>query len=183
MECWFYRGEQELLGIHERLKRTPCPHCKVVGALNRHGSLRGYDESSPRQKTVRARRVFCSNRNARPGCGRTFSLWLADKIRRVSLTAAGLHTFLKRAVAGGIAAAVGGLECRLSDRTLQRLWARFHQGQSKIRTALAQRCKPPQPADAPRTPAAQTLAHLEAAFPDSVCPIAAFQQALRTFFL
>jgi hypothetical protein len=62
----------------------------VVGTLIRHGCLCGYDSSSPRRKTVRARRIFCSNRQARRGCGRTFSVWLADKIRRLSLTADGL---------------------------------------------------------------------------------------------
>ena len=85
---WFYRSDEEWTAIAERLKQTPCPHCKVVGTLIRHGCLYGFDESSPQRKTVRARRIFCSNRNARPGCGRTFSVWLADKIRRLSLTTA-----------------------------------------------------------------------------------------------
>ena len=43
--------------IVERLKRTPCPHCKVVGTLIRHGFLYGFDESSPQRKTLRARRI------------------------------------------------------------------------------------------------------------------------------
>ena len=72
--------------LRERLKQTPCPHCKVVGTLIRHGFLYGFDESNPQRKTVRARRIFCSNRHARRGCGRTFSVWFADKIRRLSLT-------------------------------------------------------------------------------------------------
>jgi hypothetical protein len=86
-ERWFVRNGDEWLAIAERLKQTPCPHCKVVGALNRHGFLYGFDEGSPQRKTVRARRVFSSNRRARPGCGRTFSIWLAEKIKRLSLTA------------------------------------------------------------------------------------------------
>ena len=47
---WFYRSEQEWTAICERLKHTPCPHCKVVGTLIRHGSLRGYDDSNPRER-------------------------------------------------------------------------------------------------------------------------------------
>jgi hypothetical protein len=180
---WFYRGGQELLAICEKLKQTACPHCKVIGTLNRHGSLRGYDASS-RQRTVRARRVYCSNRHARKGCGRTFSIWLADKIRRLSLTTGCLHKFLKLVVANGIAAAVRELDSPLSDRTLQRIWQRFKHGQSKIRTALLPRCDPPPlPAESPQSPAAEVLAHLEAAFPNAGCPIAAFQHAMRTFFL
>lgn len=186
---WFYRGERELFAIYEKLKQTPCPYCKRTGTLNRHGTLSGYDESSRRRKTVRARRVYCSKRNARPGCGRTFSIWLANKIRRFGLTTVCLHEFLKLVVTGGIAAAIGDLDCHLSDRTLQRIWARFNQHQSKIRTALLTRCPPPQhSAESPQTPAAQVLAHLSVAFsgsaiPDAVCPIAAFQDTMRTFFL
>jgi hypothetical protein len=183
-ERWFYRNVDEWNALVERLKQTPCPHCQVVGALIRHGTLCGYDESSS-QRVVRARRLFCSNRSARRGCGRTVSVWLADKIRRLSLTTGALWRFLQRAVAGSIAAAIRAVDCQRSDRTWQRLWKRFDRGQSKIRTALWGRCPPP---DLPLEPslrpaAAQVLAHLHAAFPDVPCPIAAFQHTLRTFFV
>jgi hypothetical protein len=178
---WFYRSDEEWNAIAERLKQTPCPHCKAVGTLIRHGFLRGFDESSPR-KTLRARRIFCSNRQARRGCGRTFSVWLADKIRRLSLTTGALWRFLHRAAVVGILAAIRGSNCHLSDRTWQRVWKRFDLAQSKIRTALSGRCPPPElPAE--HQPAAHVLAHLQAAFADADCPIAAFQHTLRTFFV
>ncbi len=50
---WFYGSAAEWLAIADRLKLTPCPHCQVVGTLNRHGFLYGFDDSSPRRKTVR----------------------------------------------------------------------------------------------------------------------------------
>ena len=179
---WFYRSAEEWGAIVERLKWTPCPHCKVVGTLIRHGFLYGFDESSPQRKTLRARRIFCSNRHARYGCGRTFSVWLADKVRRLSLTTGGLWRFLQRAVADGIRAALRGNDCHLSDRTLLRIWKRFRHGQSNIRTALFGRCPPPElPAEC--RPAAQVLVHLQAAFPDAHCPITTFQHTLRTFFV
>jgi hypothetical protein len=182
---WFCRSDEEWTAGAERLKLTPCPHCKVVGNLIRHGFLRGFDDSSPRRKTVRARRVLCSNRNARRGCGRTFSVWCADKIRRLSLTTGTLWRFLERAVACGILAAIRAAACHLSDRTWQRVWKRFDQGQSKIRTALSGRCPPPElPAAGTHRPAAaQVLAHLRAAFPGADCPITAFQHTLHTFFV
>jgi hypothetical protein len=182
---WFYRNAEEWSAIAERLKQTPCPHCKVVGALIRHGYLRGYDECNSQQKTVRARRIFCSNRIARRGCGRTFSVWVADKVRRLSLTTHALWRFLKDAVADSIAAAIRVVaDCRRSDRTWQRIWTRFDQGQSKIRTALSGRCPPPElPAEPSHRPAAQVLAHLQAAFPGADCPIATFQHTMRTFFV
>jgi hypothetical protein len=180
----FYRSVEEWTGIAEGLKQAPCPHCRVVGALIRHGNLYGFDESSPQRKTLRARRIFCSNRQARPGCGRTFSVWLADKIRRLSLTTGALWRFLQCAIGGGILAAIRAADCRLSDRTMQRIWKRFDRGQSKIRTALCGRCPPPElPALPARQPAAHVLAHLEAAFPGAHCPIASFQHSMQTFFV
>jgi hypothetical protein len=177
---WFCTAEQ-FTALAERLKQTPCPHCKVVGTLIQHGSLYGFDDSSPQRKTRRARRLFCSNRNRRPGCGRTFSVWFADKIRRLSITAHLLWRFLHHAAAGSIAAAIRATDSHLSARTWQRLWKRFVLGQSKIRTALF-RCGAPPP-DPSHRPVAQVLAHLQAAFPNADCPIASFQQTLRTFFL
>jgi hypothetical protein len=181
-ERWFYCSAEEWIAFAERLKQTPCPHCKVIGALIRHGFLRGYDDSRPQRKTVRGRRIFCSNRNARRGCGRTVSVWCADKIRRLSLTTAALWCFLHRAATDSISAAIRTIDCQLSDRTWQRLWQRFDRGQSKIRTALSGWCPPPE-LPAGHRPAAQVLAHLHAAFPDARCPIAAFQHTLRTFFV
>lgn len=185
---WFYRSDEEWRAIAERLKLTPCPHCRVVGALIRHGYLRGFDDGSPPRRTVRARRIFCSNRRTRPGCGKTFSVWLADKIRRLSLTTGALWRFLQRVAAGPVRAASRAADGPLSDRTWQRIWRRFNLGQARIRTALCERCPPPElpprlPAEPAPRPAAAVLAHLRAAFPDAPCPIAAFQHTLRTFFL
>jgi hypothetical protein len=184
---WFCRSTEEWHAIVERLKQTPCPHCKVVGTLNRHGCWYGFDETS-KQKTLRARRLFCSNRNARPGCGRTVSVWCADKIRRLSLSAGFLWKFLTAAAAGSVLAAYRALPCFRSDRTLQRIWTRFHNGQSKIRTALFGLGPPPElpatpPAKPCHRPAAHVLAHLQATFPHADSPIAAFQYTLRTFFI
>ena len=183
---WFYRSAEEWNAIAERLKQTPCPHCKAVGTLIRHGYLHGFDECNSQRKTVRARRIFCSNRNARHGCGRTLSVWLADKVRRLSLTTRALWRFLQRAVAGSIAAAIRAVaDCRRSGRTWQRIWKRFDLGQSKIRTALSAWRPPPElpPEPSHRPAAAQVLAHLQAAFPDADCPIANFQHSMRTFFV
>jgi hypothetical protein len=184
-ERWFYRDEQEWAAFAERIKLTACPHCKAVGTLIRHGSLYGFDDSTPPRRTVRARRIFCSNRHRRPGCGRTFSVWLAGKIRRLSLGTCRLWAFLQRAVAGTLAEAIRAAGCSFSDRTWQRLWNRFDRGQSAIRIALLGRGPPPElPAAGVRRPAAaQVLAHLRATFPNTDCPIAAFQMAMRFFFV
>ena len=181
---WFWRTQEQWVALRERLKRMSCPHCKVVGMLIRHGFLRGYDDQSPTRKTVRAYRIFCSNRHARRGCGRTFSVWRADKIRRLSLTTHSLWKFLQEAVSGSRVAAMRCLDSPLSDRTLQRVWRRFVLAQSAIRTALSQYGPPPDPpGTSALCPEAQVIAHLRAAFPDDDCPITAFQESMRTSFL
>jgi hypothetical protein len=177
----FVQGPHGWLSLAQQLKLTACRYCKVVGALLRHGFLYGFDEQNPRHKTVRAQRIFCSNRNARPGCGRTFSVWLADKIRRLSLTATFLWHFLRHAANGSVRAASCALPCHLEYRSLLRIWQRFLKAQSKLRTALCSRCLPPH--QRAQTPMAQVLAHLQGAFHDADAPIAAYQLALQAFFL
>jgi hypothetical protein len=179
---WFYRDEAEWIAIAERLKVTACPHCHVVGNLIRHGALQGFDES--RRIVLRAHRVYCSPRNRRRGCGRTVSVWLADKIQRLKVTTRRLWNFIQMAVTGTIEAAIRALQSRLSDRTWQRIWARFTAAQSNLRTALANRSPIPDPPPKPsRRPEALVLAHLQSAFPNAECPITAFHHTIQTFFL
>lgn len=180
MERWFYRTEEEWTKWVERLKLTPCPHCQLVGRLIRHGCLVGYDESQ--RQTLRARRVYCSNRHSQAGCGRTVSVWVSDKIRRLSLSTHAVWRFLQQAIAGSIAAATRSMtESERSDRTWQRLWQRFQLAQSSLRTALLTRCPPPTLSSV--RPEAQVITHLQAAFPQADCPLAAFQHASHLFCL
>lgn len=178
MERWFYRTAEEWTELVERLKVTPCPHCHVVGSLNRHGTLMGYDESQ--RQVLRARRVYCSNRHSQSGCGRTFSVWLADKIRRLSLSTHVVWRFLQQVIAGSIAAAARSMTER-SDRTWQRVWKRFQLAQTILRSALIKRCPPPTLFS--DRPEAQVIAHLQVAFSQDNCPLAAFQHASHFFCL
>lgn len=179
---WFYRDEAEWIEISSQLKLMACPHCKVVGNLIRHGALQGFDED--RRIVLRAHRVFCSRRHRRRGCGRTVSVWLADKIKRLKVTTRRLWDFLQQAVSGTIETAIRALHSRFCDRTWQRVWARFNAAQSQVRTALANRSPPPErPLKPSRRPAALVLAHLHAVFGNGDCPIAAFQLTIQAFFM
>jgi len=175
--------QEEVEAVLSNLKMMACPHCKRVGSLIRHGVLRGNDEDHRREKSVRAWRVFCSNRDRATGCGRTFSVWLANKIKRLFLTADSLWAFLKQAVlSGNKLQAFRNLDSGLSDSAPYRIWKRFHEAQSAIRTSLRPLCKPPDIAS--QQPAELTLAHLETAFEHhSLGPIAAFQVSLQTSFV
>jgi len=178
-----YSSQEEIDAVLVTLKTAACPHCKKVGNLIRHGVLRGNDENHSREKSVRAYRIFCSNRNRATGCGRTFSVWMADKIKRLFLTADSLWAFLKQAVlSGNKMQAFRSLKSGLSDSAPYRIWKRFHEAQSAIRTALCPLCRPPDIAS--QRPAELTLAHLETTFErHSLNPIAAFQVTLQTSFV
>lgn len=179
---WFYRNNEEWIAMAEEIKLKPCQHCEVVGMLILHGGSHGRDESG--RIVLRARRVFCSNRNRRSGCGRTSSVWPADHLKRLKVTTSRLWQFLIQAVAGPLGAAIRDINSRLSDRTWQRIWRRFDLAQSPIRTALLDRCPPPDSLLQPsHRPAGQVLAHLRSAFPGATCPIAAFQHAVKAFVM
>jgi hypothetical protein len=171
-----------------KLKITPCPHCKMVGSLIKHGFLRGYDQNNQLNKTVRAARVFCSNRRTTgcgraTGCGRTFSVWMADKIKRLFLSADSLWQFLSGAVSSGNKLqAFRALDSGLSDSAAYPIWRRFLNAQAAIRTALNGLCEPPQIVS--DCPAELTLAHLHKAFNEHpLSPIAAFGANLQSFFI
>ena len=180
---WICGSQEEFESVRGKLKTTACPHCKSVGNLIRHGFLRGYDDKHQRERTVRAWRIFCSNRNRATGCGRTFSVWAANKVKRLFLTADSLWSFLKQAVSSGNKLqAFRKLNSGLSDSAPYRIWKRFHQAQCAIRTALGSLCKPPECAS--QQPAELTLAHLESAFEQHpLGPLAAFQVTLQTFLI
>lgn len=178
--------------IHAKLvslKSLPCPNCKKIGFLNRHGFLRGYDSHATSKKSIRANRVFCNNRFSSQGCGRTFSIWLANTIKRLSLSAQQLWQFLScAACASNKASAFEALGSSLSHSTAYRIWNRFQKAQSAIRTALTRLCPPPRLESL--EPAQHTLEHLKTAFqwvPESESiapnPIAYFQAQLQICFL
>lgn len=175
--------QEEIEAVLDKLKTTSCPHCKRVGSLIRHGILRGNGENHQGAKSVRAYRIFCSNRNRAAGCGRTFSVWLANKVKRLFLNADRLWAFLKQAViSGNKLQAFRNLNSGLSDSAPYRIWKRFHDAQYAIRTALYPLCRPPDIAS--DQPVELTLAHLETAFKHHCLgPIAAFQVTLQTFLV
>jgi hypothetical protein len=180
----FYRADDEFTRLYHRLKLTPCPHCKAVGTLILHGKLYGYTENDDCRKACRGRRIFCNNRRRRRnGCGHTFTVWMADTLRRLRISANTLWTFIKLVLLlGNKAQALRDSKVDFSVSSAYRLWRRFVNGQSRLRTALAARCPAPiLPQD--RRPEAQTVAHLEAAFPGESCPITAFQHQLQIAFL
>ncbi|MDF0606909.1 hypothetical protein HZU77_014835 [Neisseriaceae bacterium TC5R-5] len=62
-----------------QLDHAQCAHCQQTNQLISHGFIRKKRLSAEPQAV--GKRVFCSNRNRRTGCGRTMQLYLDSTIR------------------------------------------------------------------------------------------------------
>jgi hypothetical protein len=155
----FVRDESALDAVLLGIKVVPCPHCQQTGALIGHGFLRGYSERSS-EMVIRGRRVFCSNRALRPGCGRTFSVKLGRVLSGFMVRTLTLWRFASAVVSGLTrrTAWLGAAGGALSLSSGYRLWRRLCVAQSELRARLCREA--PAPASSAREPLAQLLAHL-----------------------
>ena len=128
----------------------------------------------------RGQRVFCSNRGQRGGCGRTFSMALADVLPRHTMTASLLWQWLSALLAGGsVKAAVEKLRLPFALETLYRLRRELRHGLDSVRARLYRKQSPP---DSPhKDPLLQTVEHLRQVF--ALCPPAEFQLHFQHPFL
>jgi hypothetical protein len=153
------RDEPALADVLLGLKLAQCPHCRQTGALIGHGFLRGYAERSS-ALVVRGRRVFCSNRGLRPGCGRTFSVLLSTVLAGFVVRTLTLFRFASAALSGLTrrSAWLGAAGGALSLSSGYRLWRRLSGAQSWLRARLCNAASPP--ACGAHEPLAQLFAHV-----------------------
>ena len=167
---------------HKReLKLRPCPHCRAVGGLIRHGYLRGHGEGT-HNEVRRGWRVFCSDRYRRPGCGKTHALLLTEFMFHRMVKSAYLWQRLHNLREGlSLKSAWEKIVSPFSLDTGYRLRQAFLRSQSFIRSLLLRA------GTLPKTkvtdPALQLIDHLKAIFPSSTCPVADFQFRFQTAFL
>lgn len=177
----FVRDRRALDEILLRAKQLVCPSCHRAGMLVGHGFLSGYAERG-HDRELRGRRLLCSARQRRSGCGRTFSILIATFLGRFTARTTSISALLE-----GI---VGGLSCKaawervqppapkgLSLRSGYRIWSRVVNEQFRIRAALHDVAPPPAINDA--RPIAQILAHLREVLGATECVFARFQLALQ----
>lgn len=62
-----------------QLEHAQCAHCKQSQQLVSHGFIR--KKQTGGEPAAVGKRVFCSNRNQRTGCGRTMQLYLDSTVR------------------------------------------------------------------------------------------------------
>lgn len=118
-----------------------CPRCKESGLLNCHGRLRNQSGD------VRGTRFWCSTRRkSRPGCGHSFTIYLANILPRYSVQAQVLCAFFSAwsQLGGDVLLAWEQAQTGFSTDSAYRWIRRLLGCQSEVRTRLC-RARPPPP--------------------------------------
>lgn len=154
-----------------------CPHCRTMGNLILHGFLK------TKNGDIRGRRIFCSNRGKRKGCGHTYSHLKAETLAGRCITAMQFWTFLWHFVESNNkkeSLTQSGFDgC---ESTVYQFFRLFKQNQSHIRQYLLKSRAPP---DCPEytDPVIKTIKHLKAFSTGEISPIAQFQVQFQVSFL
>ena len=125
-------------GLGETIR---CAHCHRCNQMISHGFI--YRQHTSVEKEPVGKRVFCSNRYGRSGCGRTHQLYVAHRFPFLRYGAAALLIFLcsllmGRSLEDAYEAATGQVEPRNAWRWLRRLMHNL----SDFRCFLKARLKP-----------------------------------------
>ena len=172
---YFLRTLKELGDYLLGLKQLRCPFCGVAETLNCHSKLYGNDpKSTAGGQSQRGQRVWCCPRGQRGGCGRTFSIFLADVLPRHTVRASGLWCLLHLWMGGAsIQSAAQTLGLPFGLETLYHLLQRLRSRLTTLRSALCQEQEAP--VSSQTDPLLQTVEHLRRLFARSDCPCAEFQ--------
>jgi hypothetical protein len=178
----FYQTEEEFQDYYEKLKLTMCPHCNTDGCLILHGYLYGYSETDT-SVIRRGHRIYCSNRNRKKGCGRTFSILVSVFIKDFITSANSLWLFLKEIrEEKSLMSTFRESGSAIGQASIYRLFKRFRHNQVRIRSYLT-RIKDPPDLKHAKIPAIQTILHLKSVFKKNSCPVAKFQHYFQASFL
>ena len=173
---------EEYCKIADKLDLLPCPHCHTTGCLNRHGLRTRFDQKTGKNSISNAR-VYCNNRGNMRGCGRTYPVFLIDRLYGYIVSCQTLWAFLLQLLAGHtIKDAWESCNSTFCLDTGYKLRQAFIRNQPHIRTLL-NRTGPPQNLNHISDPLLQTIRHMDSAFSSSSCPISAFHLKFETPFM
>ncbi len=160
------------------LKMYLWPFCRKQGYLIMHDYIKGYSDLYNFELGIKGRRIFCSNRNKRKGCGRTWSMYLQLVIPGFSI---GIKTLtLIISCKATIFETWKKSFTHLSLSTYYRLHKCFEKQIPEIRTRLIEHFKPPPPQSNPIT---QTIEHIKYFHPSLLSATALFQTTFQISIL
>lgn len=76
------------------LTSVRCPQCHQIDQFVSHGYLYQYQHLEFNSRSVKGKRIICSNRYGRSGCGRTLKLFIANVISCLTYNTVIVATFL-----------------------------------------------------------------------------------------
>ncbi len=129
-----------LHAIHQQtlqLQLEQCKHCRQTQQLVSHGFIRKKRVGGDPQAI--GKRVFCSNRHSRTGCGRTMQLYLDSTVRYLHHVGSAVVAFVL-ALLAGISIGLAYMQARgaLTPRHAYRWLNRLHVQISAYRSLLHQ---------------------------------------------
>ena len=133
------------------LSNEQCPHCKRSHHLISHGFVYKKQSMAEPKKAV-GKRVFCSNRGAHTGCGRTMQLYLDSTVRYLHCLGRCVVSFVLALMANmtiqqAYQQATGTTEPRHAYRWLAKLFSQLSVYRSLLHQPILQHAK-----TAPRHP-------------------------------
>lgn len=112
------------LSLDHHQDKTQCAHCLKNNQFISHGII--YKQSSMTERKPSGKRIICSNRYGRSGCGRTTQLYVSNRIPRLHYDASVVFVFIshllaKDCVTQAYQQATGQFEARNAWRWLSKL--------------------------------------------------------------
>ncbi len=176
----YVRDSSDLNAFHQTLKRKACPSCFQTGFLIFNGGLFGYDWRCKSSRQLRGKRVFCSDRWRRRGCGGSFRVLFSCLLAGRIIPAVLVVAFISKVLEGMTRRSAWlSLSHGFSLESGYRLWGDWLAAQSHVRSWLARMGSPPERGF---DGSSQTWAHLKQVFLNRSCPIAAFQEHFQQPF-
>lgn len=169
-----------------QLDHARCRHCQQAHQLVSHGFI--YKKQPRAEPAAVGKRVFCSNRNCRTGCGRTMRLYLDSNVRSLHYAGACVVAFVLALIAGmtiahAYAHATGAATPRNAYRWLARLGAQLSVYRSLSHRPALQDAAPGVAANRPLrlVPLSSTFKALLQRFAQPLCAV--YQSQLQRSFL
>jgi hypothetical protein len=124
----YYPSLQAIEQQTRQLDHAQCAHCQQTQQLVSHGFIRKKQVGAQPQAV--GKRVFCSNRNQRTGCGRTVQLYLDSTVRYLHYAGGCVVAFLvclikSMTIEEAYHHATGAATPRNAYRWLDKLWAQL----------------------------------------------------------
>lgn len=127
--------QQYTLSLEQHNDHLQCTHCQQTGQFVSHGFV--YKAHHHGKAQITGKRLFCSNRSGRSGCGRTYRLYLKQIIPSLYYNSLHLYAFLSslllcRTIEQAYFESTGATEPRNAYRWLNKLQAQLIEYRQRV---------------------------------------------------